>query len=423
MNKRIHEKILDIAESQKEVSYETLTNVYSLVANRYCQSFNETFGTCNSRDCFNLLQCFQVKVVQISGEQFKEVCVVKKINGKVVRPKYAKALQLLESAGIVHVNSHYQAKKFCKSYSLDNQFAMSMVADWFESGNETLHIYEALNGWLPNKYVQKLVRRAKTMFESVKNDVHDGLSLSFPKGFFSSFDEFGYCKTDSELSIENVILGLECFIDKKRQHQDNFVDGRNYNWIARMPKKFRKYVGLREIADMNASAMVMLSKLGVESNAIDRREFELIFGLLESKTDIYEALNTDTLTGKPIFETRDEVKTAVMFMAFGNSRQINCRIFMKHDEQMKLFKERFKDLLPTMSAWLSKFGYVKNEKIKDASELFRQMSFVEKAIMEDAISKIPVKCWRVHDAIWTDADFDDEAARAILLESVKNVRA
>lgn len=371
MNKKIHEKILEIAESQTEVSYETLTNVYSLVANRYCQNFNEAFGTESSREDFDMMQCFQIKDTQISGEQFKDICAPHRVNGKLVRPKYSKALQLLESAGIVHINDHYQVEKFCKSYSLDNQFAMTMIADWFESGNETLHIYEALNGWLPNKYVKKLVKRAQSIYDAVKDDVHDGLSLSFPKKFFESFDEFGYCKTDCELSIENVILGLNCFIDSKHSHNDNYVDGRNYNWIARMPKKFRKYLGLREIADMNASVMVMLSKLGMKSKAIDPKEFEFIYGLLKSDTDIYEVLNNDVVSGKQIFESREEVKIAVMYMTFGNTRQISGRIYIKHDEQMRLFKENFKTLLPSMFGWLSKFGYVKNEKLKDATELFK----------------------------------------------------
>lgn len=49
------------------------------------------------------------------------------------------------------------------------------------------------------------------------------------------------------------------------------------------------------------------------------------------------------------------------------------------------------------------------------------MSFVEKDIIETTMKKIGVKCWRVHDAIWTDAKFDEKKAKAMLLDSVLTV--
>lgn len=205
------------------------------------------------------------------------------------------ALQTLQSNNIILANNHYSnnaertksKRTFAKSYALHNSFVAEVLAA--QACNSSIDYYQVFNAWLPDRVINAKKRELKKLFAKVDGYKYKCWHCTF------KFDEkdvspLGNLLSDPELSLDNIMCGAKYFLEAGRREEGKCLsEGRDYNWLALIPKKFRKYIvdkegrAFYEAADMNAASTVWMSML-----CGDEVEKKRAVAMSLSDDDLYE---------------------------------------------------------------------------------------------------------------------------------------
>lgn len=366
----------------------------------------------------DFMSVFRSGFVQIPRDEFNAIA---KSNG--VHYPYVMALKTLQDENVIAVNNHYsnnagktkRGRAFSKSYALHNLFVQEVMAAL--EGEADPDYFSAFGAWLPDRVLNAKKRELKKLFARLEGYSYKGWRCVF------RFDErdvspLGSLMSDPGLTLDGLASGAKYFLEAaKREEGACLAEGRDYNWLALIPKKFRRYIvdeegnPFYEAADMNAASTVWMAIL-----AGDEAERRRAVAMSLSDDDLYE-------TCCPAL---DRAVTKKWWNPFFFRHRGQTAAAVRQDEDAAYVRRQMERHFPATMAFADSFtdAAAGTGKKKDADYLAYATFKIERRVMErvqKALAGMGVQAIRVHDALYATRPLGGIDVKALFKEAIEAV--